>query len=93
MPHPIESGCLSIASTLGRFGTVFSNLDGDPVRTMCLWRRGRGRAPSQAWTGTSSFKLRDPSSVAAAGGGGESDGLKGLQGSHLKKIAKFRRRL
>ncbi|CAE7234908.1 RE1, partial [Symbiodinium necroappetens] len=57
--------------------------DGDPVRTMCLWRRGRGRASSQAWTGTSSFKLRDPSSVAAAGGG-ESDGLKGLQESHLK---------
>ena len=44
--------------------------DGDPVRTLCLWRRGRGKAPSQAWTGTSSFKLRDPSSVAAAGGGG-----------------------
>ena len=57
--------------------------DGDPVRTMCLWRRGRGRASSQAWTGTSSFKLRDPSSVAAAGGG-DSDGLKELQESHLK---------
>ena len=44
--------------------------DGDPVRTMCMWRRGRGKAVSSTWTGSSSFKLRDPSSCAEAGGGG-----------------------
>ena len=42
---------------------------GDPVRTMCQWRRGRGRAASSAWTGTSAFKLHRPTSLVEAGGG------------------------
>ena len=36
--------------------------DGDPVRS------GRGKAASSTWTGSSAFKLRDPSSCAEAGG-------------------------
>ena len=65
--------------------------DGDPVRTMCMWRRGRGKAVSSTWTGSSSFKLRDPSSCAEAGGGesaksAKSEALKTLEPLHCSAL-------
>ena len=42
---------------------------GSPVRSMHMWRQGRGKASGQMWTGTSSFKLRDPNCPDAVGEG------------------------
>ena len=59
---------------------------GEPVRSTHSWRNGRGRASRQAWTGSSSFKLRAPNSEAAIGGGGGGvpTGLKALKISNLE---------
>ncbi|CAE7353143.1 GIP, partial [Symbiodinium necroappetens] len=42
---------------------------GSPVRSMHMWRQGRGKASGQMWTGSSSFKLRDPNCPDAVGEG------------------------
>ena len=42
---------------------------GEQVRTTHNWRQGRGRAASQMWTGSSSFKLRQPDCRSTNGGG------------------------